>query len=405
VVSVWRVEAGLLVAVLAVALAGGFDGSDRGSSAFENPVEAGVNPSAGVPALPAPSTNDAPSAAKRRATLLFSGDVLPHGPVQRQAEANGGPGVYDFGPMFAEIAPIVSAADLAICHMETPLSADSTDLSSYPYFNSPGELGTAIADAGYDGCSLASNHSYDRGSAGVNSTVAVMERNGLGFAGMARSQVERDTPRLYEVNDISIAHLSYTFNLNLKVLPDAEPYLVNVIDEAAILAEAGRARAAGADFVVLSMHWGNDYQQSPNAQQLALADALLPDPDVDLIIGHHAHVAQPWDRRGDEVVVFGLGNSLSNQSADCCAASTQDGVMALLQIEEQSDGGFLVVDASYVATWVDRSDFTIVPVAEALASGDRADQADTLRTSQARTASAVNALGGDTWGVHPADNG
>jgi hypothetical protein len=79
--------------------------------------------------------------------------------------------------------------------------------------------------------------------------------------------------------------------------------------------------------------------------------------------------------------------------------------MALLQIEEQSDGGFLVVDASYVATWVDRSDFTIVPVAEALASGDRADQADTLRTSQARTASAVNALGGDTWGVRPADVG
>jgi poly-gamma-glutamate capsule biosynthesis protein CapA/YwtB (metallophosphatase superfamily) len=402
VVRVWRLEAGLLLAVLAVAIAGGFDGPDRGSLASGSPVEDRVIPSAGVPALRASTTTDAPTA-RRRASLLFSGDVLAHEAVQRQANAYGGPGVYDFGPMFAEVAPIVSAADLAICHMETPLSADSTDLGSYPIFNSPGELGTAIAEAGYDGCSLASNHSYDKGAAGVRSTVAVMERNGLGFAGMARNKAEHETPRLYDVNGISIAHLSYTFNLNGKVLPDAEPYLANVIDQAAILAEAQRARAAGADFVVLSMHWGNDYQQSPNAQQLELADVLLPDPDVDLIIGHHAHVAQPWVRRGDEIVVFGLGNSLSNQSASCCAASTQDGVMARLQIEEQSDGGFLVVDASYVATWVDRSDYTIVPVAEALASGDRSDQADALRTSQARTASAVNSLGADAWGVRPAD--
>lgn len=398
-----------VVGVVGVALAVGFDGSDHGSLASETPVEAGVTPLVAAAASPVSTiatttTTDAHSAATRGASLLFSGDVLPHEAVQLQAGAYGGPGVYDFGPMFAEVAPIVSAADLAICHMETPLSADSTDLSSSFIFNSPGELGTALADAGYDGCSLASNHAYDKGAAGVDSTVAVMERSGLGFAGMARNQLERETPRLYEINGISIAHLSYTFNLNLKVLPDAEPYLVNVIDQEAILVEARRARAAGADFIVLSMHWGNEYQQTPNAQQLGLTDALLPDPDVDLIIGHHAHVAQPWDRRGDEIVVFGLGNSLSNQSAECCVASTQDGVMARLQIEEQRDGRYLVVDASYIATWVDRSDYTIVPVAEALANGERPGQADTLRTSQGRTASAVNALGGDTWGVGPADN-
>ena len=422
----WRLQVALLLSLLGVGLVVGLDEPDRASFASDTQVEGGgAIPSAAAPALPVASpttlavpttvlpttgppvtvaneTTAAPLAARRSASLLFSGDVLPHGAVQRQANANAGPGAYDFGPMFAEVAPIVSGVDLAICHMETPLSVDSTNLSSYPVFNSPGELGAAIADAGYDGCSLASNHAYDKRSAGVDSTVAVMERNGLGFAGMARTQAERDAPRIYDVNGIAIAHLSYTYGLNGFVLPASKPYLVNVIDQAAIVAEARRARAAGADFIVLSMHWGNEYQQSPNAQQTALADALLPDADIDLIIGHHAHVVQPWDQRGDEIVVYGLGNSLSNQSVNCCVASTQDGVMARLQIDEQDDGTYLVTDASYVATWVDRSDYTIVPVAEALASNSRPGQADTLRTSQGRTASAVTGLGGDAWGLRPA---
>ncbi|NNE75088.1 MAG: hypothetical protein HKN26_15585, partial [Acidimicrobiales bacterium] len=120
---------------------------------------------------------------------------------------------------------------------------------------------------------------------------------------------------------------------------------------------------------------------------------------------------QPFDRRGDEVVVYGLGNFLSNQSANCCIASTQDGMIAMLRIEEQPAGGFLVAESTYVATWVDRSDYTIIPVNETLAAGATldgspisADLRSVLQTSRGRTQSAVTALGADGWGARPADN-
>ena len=102
----------------------------------------------------------------RTARLAFTGDLLPHGPVVNRADANAVDG-WDFTPMFAEVQPIIESADLAICHMETPLSIDDSGISGYPVFNAPRALAEAARDVGYDGCSLASNHAYDQGAGGI----------------------------------------------------------------------------------------------------------------------------------------------------------------------------------------------------------------------------------------------
>jgi len=250
---------------------------------------------------------------------------------------------YDFGPMLAKIKPLISAADLAICHIETPMSPDDAHLSGYPLFNSPHELATAIADAGYDGCSTASNHSVDQGAAGVNATLVALDRAGLQHAGTARSAAEAAHVELHDVRGVEIAHLSYTYGTNGNTVAAGMPWIVNVTSVPRILADAHQARLAGASFVVVSMHWGSEYQTSPTAEQRSQAAALLASPDVDLILGDHVHVLQPVERIGGKYVIYGLGNVFSNQSpAAGLPVNTQDG--AILKIHVTQQGSALVPD-------------------------------------------------------------
>ena len=131
------------------------------------------------------------------------------------------------------------------------------------------------------------------------------------------------------------------------------------------IAEAGLAKAAGAEFVVVSLHWGNEYRHEPTSWQNERLAELLPSDEVDLIIGHHAHVVQPVDKVGDEWVVFGLGNFVSNQSANCCVTASQDGMIATVQLLENKETGKIeAVGVHYVPTWVDRHNGYIIRVAE-----------------------------------------
>jgi poly-gamma-glutamate capsule biosynthesis protein CapA/YwtB (metallophosphatase superfamily) len=322
------------------------------------PVRAAAHPTA-TPAAgrvitqPQPRRPPAASARVRRFTLLASGDVLSHTSVVERARAYGAGSrrAFDFRPMFAALRPIVSAADLAVCHLETPLSPSGRQLSGYPRFNAPPQLAAAIRHAGYDACSVASNHSMDRGPHGVAGTLAVLDRAGLRHAGMARSPREAG-PGILTVGGVRVALLSYTYGLNGFQVPSQRPWLVNLLDPDRILADARAARRAGSEFTVVFLHWGQEYRSAPTTTQRSLATRLLTDPSVDLIVGHHAHVVQPVQRLHGKWVAFGMGNSLSAQSAACCPAPTQDGVLLQVAVARKQDR-YVVEAVRYTPTWVE----------------------------------------------------
>ena len=299
----------------------------------------------------------------RTARLAFTGDLLPHGSVQRAGTAFVDEG-WDFAPLYEEVRPIIEGADLAICHLETPISIDDTNLSGYPRFSAPRAFAQAALDVGYDGCSLASNHSYDRGAQGALDTITVLQEIGLPYAGQAASDEEDLAPVLYDANGITIAHISATYSLNGFLMPSDRQYLVDLIEPDAILHEARIAKESGAEFVIVSMHWGAEYRHEPISSQNEWLEATLPSEYVDLIIGHHAHVVQPVDKVGDEWVVFGLGNFLSNQSVNCCVAASQDGMIATVELLENDTGQIEAVGVHYIPTWVDRGDGYIIRVAD-----------------------------------------
>lgn len=350
-------------------------------------------------ATPASSPSPSPSPVPRAFTLVAAGDILIHDTVAARARSNasGAAAEYDFQPMFADVKPLLSEADIALCHLETPLSPTNTQLSYYPIFNVPHELADAIAYAGFDICSTASNHSLDKRFAGVKATLDILDGAGIAHSGMARSAEEKASPTLISLPGVKVASLSYTFSFNGIPLPGAQPFAANRIEVAAILDEAKRARDAGAEFVVVSLHWGSEYSPAPNGQQRSLAGQLLASDDIDLIVGHHAHVVQPIAKVGDEFVVYGMGNFISAQNSRCCPTGTEDGVMVHFTIRE-SKGRFHVAEVSYVPTVVERGTYRIVPLSSVPAQGLSPSEFRSLQVSWCRT---LARFGGTDIGVSP----
>lgn len=379
----------LLVAVAVASIVVDFGGSD-GSAPQDSRTAATSDTAVDEPVAPEePAVPVAAEAGPRSFTIAATGDLLIHESVADAARIAGG---WDFSPMFASVAPILSQADLAVCHVESPMSPNNARLSYYPAFIVPNELADAISYAGYDTCSLASNHATDAGREGIVGTIGALDRVQVTHAGMALSPEARDEITLVEAGEATVAHLSYSYGFNNGELDPDEAYLSNIIDEATILEEARRARAAGADFVVLSMHWGTNYTAEPDEMQIEMGPRLLASPDIDLILGHHTHVVQPVVEVGGEFLVYGLGNFLSNQSPETCTECplpTTDGVIVQFTVtEDEASGRWSVTEVGHTPTWVDRSSFEIVDVL-------RDDQRDPvlLQDSARRTAAALELLG------------
>ncbi|MEU9161061.1 CapA family protein [Streptomyces sp. NPDC048424] len=252
-------------------------------------------------------------------TLVATGDIIPYPSiVQRSADDADGAGEYDFRKILAGVKPLVSAADLAICHHEIPYGRPGGPYTGYPTFKAPHQLADALKDAGYDGCSTASNHTLDDGYEGLARTLDHLDRVGIPHVGSARSAEEAKSPARLTAGGAQVAQLSYTYGTNGIPLPQDKPWAVNLIDKDRIIADARAARAGGANVVVLSVHWGTEWQTAPDEQQKELAQALTASrsadglPDIDLIIGTHNHVPQPYEKINGTWVVFGMGDQVAS---------------------------------------------------------------------------------------------
>lgn len=304
---------------------------------------------------PEPSGSPPPPPRPERITVAAAGDLFvpPRLTAQAAADAaDAGREGHDFTAILASIAPVVAAADLAVCHLEQPLAEPAGPFPDYPYFAAPPQLADAIAEAGFDTCSTASNHALDSGMEGIVRTLDHLDRVEVAHTGTARNRREARTPTVVDVQGVGVGHLSYTFSFNGLPLPEGRPWAANMIDEEAIRAEAQRARVAGAEIVVLSLHWGTEYQVEADSGQVALAQSLLAGDEIDLIVGHHAHVVQPFEKVGDKWVAYGLGN-LTCRFPDGSPEQTQDAVIPTFTFTQTAPGHWEVTGVEAVATWME----------------------------------------------------
>ncbi len=321
-----------------------------------------------------------------RFTIAASGDLLIHSLVWERALALGGDN-YDFAPLFDAIEPYVAGADLALCHVETPMT--SAPPASYPIFNTPPELARGIKATGFDACDTASNHSLDQAQIGIDETGRALDRAGVEHTGSFPSAAAQRKPVTVDVHGVEIALLAYTTDTN--GIPAPHPWSVNIASPGRVLADARRARRMGAEAVIVNLHWGGEivpeYQPQPSSGQLDLVSKLTASRLITAIVGQGTHAVQPIQRINDKFVVFGEGNLVSNQSPEAgLPASSQDGLIALLDCVARS-GKVEVRGVRYVPVFVNHPDYRVLPIGDALEGGQ--GDPTLLRGSYERTVSVV----------------
>lgn len=354
-------------------------------------------------------TPDVP--AEREFTVVATGDVLLHPPLWDQARADAadqGADAMDFVPQLASIGPVVSAADLSICHLETPLAPEGGPYAGYPRFAAPPQIVPALAETGYTACTLASNHTFDQGGDGVDRTLDALDSAGVATAGAARTEAD-DAPTLIEVTTeagpVVVGLVSYTFGFNGIPFPDGETWRANLIDQECvvgaacddaaetILADAAAARDGGAEVVVVSLHWGDEYVHDPNAFQLELGPALLGSPDVDLLLGHHAHWVQPVENVDGEWAAYGLGNLMAGHATQ--NEPLREGLLVRFTFtEDLADGEFTTSAAEYLPVYQTYDDpRRVVDLPAELEAAEPLEEHDRLQVAFDRTTEVVGSRG------------
>lgn len=319
-----------------------------------------------------PSAGESAPARARRAeprslVLAFGGDVIAHEAV-RDAGARVG---YD--ALLGAARAALGDADLAFVNLESPVTPRWVRRGQ-KIFRADEEMLAALAGAGVKLVSLANNHAFDQGPEGLADSMAAVERHGLVGIGAGRTLADACAPVFLEQKGIRVAMLARTLVMNFhdggaRGKPD-----VCMLAEGPLKRAARAARASGADLVVASLHWGNEYERAPRREQIDAARRVV-ESGVDLLIGHHPHVLQPVVRmktsRGTEAVVaYSLGNLLSNQGYGYRPGvrperegDTRDAAVLRIEVSKGADGAVRVDAVRAVPLWTEhRPDGAIVLV-------------------------------------------
>jgi poly-gamma-glutamate capsule biosynthesis protein CapA/YwtB (metallophosphatase superfamily) len=340
------------------------------------PIEETFKPTQPVE-TPEPTPEPTPTTrGTTRMTLRAVGDILMHMPlVDSAAKADG---TYDFTQLFEDIKPYLEGADIVTANLETTISNDEKGYGGYPMFRTPEALLSALQYAGFNLLTTANNHTLDGREFGVHHTLDKLDEYGFLHTGSARSQEERDQVLIVETNDIKAAFLAYTYGTNgmeVTIPEENLPFTVNYIDRDKIEEDIKKAKEAGAEVLIVSIHWGDEYVRTPNSFQVETADFLFSQ-GVDIILGCHPHVLQPMEKRivtledGTEkegFIIYSLGNFVSNQRD----RYRDSGVIIELEIIKDYDQDTIEIgEITYTPTWVHRFqengtlNFSVLPVGQ-----------------------------------------
>ncbi|MEV3856367.1 CapA family protein [Streptomyces sp. NPDC050095] len=332
----------------------------------------------GSPTKAGAATGRPAPAAPRGFTLVASGDVLPHTSIINKANADAGGDGYDFRPMLSGAKSVVSKADVAICHMETVYGADG-DYSGYPAFKSPPQVAAGLKATGYDSCSTASNHTLDDGADGIARTLGALDRAGVKHAGSGRTKAEGRGPAWLRAGGAKVAQLAYTYDTNGYPLPQGRPWAVNLMQRQQIVADARAARRAGADVVVVSLHWGTEWQDEPDERQLSLGRELTASrtngrPDIDLILGTHAHIPQAYEKVNGTWIIYGMGDQIAGEMFNYEGAQDARGNMGTIgrftfAPPARAGERWRVTKAEFIPEWFDLGSDRVVNLNRAIDQG------------------------------------
>lgn len=251
----------------------------------------------------------------KKVSFVAVGDNIIHDKVMDTADlaaGSVGDGQYDFKPIYQNVKSDIQNADISFVNQETIIGGGQ---SGYPSFNSPDAVFDALKDTGFDVVNGASNHAMDTGVASIQHMIQLFKNSNMKLLGLYENPQDANTIPVIERNGIKIAFLSYTYGLN----NSTDSSHVSLFDQTKITNQVNQAKSQ-ADFVVVSAHWGDEYQDNINTMQENYAK-LMTNLGVDLVVGTHPHTIQPahWytNTEGHKtLVLYSLGNFVSGQKEE-----------------------------------------------------------------------------------------
>lgn len=246
----------------------------------------------------------------KKISIVMVGDVLIHESVFKDAYL--GNNKYDFTPMFEYIPSLIKDYDLKYCNQESIIGGKNLGIKGYPGFNAPDEIGDNLISTGFNMFSLANNHALDSGRSAIKySNNYWKNKKNVIVAGTYDSEADRSNISVYEQNGIKYSFLSYTTSVNGYNLNKNESYMINMYDKDTVKRDIESIKDK-VDVIIVAMHWGTEYTNTPTNSQREIAN-YLSSLGVNLIIGTHPHVVEPIEYINDTLVIYSLGNFISNQ--------------------------------------------------------------------------------------------
>ncbi len=247
-----------------------------------------------------------------RIRIAAVGDNLLHNTVSNDQKQQDG--TFDYTSLYANIAKLIAGTDIAFINQEVPLAGE---VGAYPSLSAPTDLAQGLKQSGFNVVNHATNHALDKGQEGLLTSLEALRAQGFdAVLGCYSSEEEASAQVILEKQGITFGFLSYTYGTNGIPLPQDKPWLVSLIDEEKIESDMAALRPK-CDVLIVSLHWGNEYQLTPSDDQKALGQKVA-DWGADIIIGHHPHVLQPMTMLeradgGQTLCVYSLGNLVSGQ--------------------------------------------------------------------------------------------
>ncbi|HEU4666674.1 MAG TPA: CapA family protein [Arthrobacter sp.] len=381
-------------------------GTSASAGAGPDPArDSSSGPAAAATPTPQPTPTPTPTPGKgpacpvlRCTSVLVTGDMLVHAQLWQQAQqdaaAAGKPGM-DFVPLLEGQRRYINNSDLALCHLETPVSGPDGPFSAYPSFNVPPQIITASKEVGYHACTTGSNHTIDRGTDGLLRTLDTLDAAGLKHTGSYRTETESRGILIMQTAAAKIAVIQATYGLN-GLVPD-HPWQVDMLDAPAMIAKAEKARAEGADIVLAAMHAGDEYSSEPNAQQQEVAYALAESGQFNLVYGHHAHAVQPIESYKGTWIVYGLGNGITELSP--WYPVNNEGLLVRVQFGQDVSGRWSATDLAWAPSVMVPVPYRWCSVAADSPQGPCVDPEADAATRQ-RTIGVVESRGAAAAGAH-----
>ena len=301
-----------------------------------------------------------PTPEVQEATVGFVGDILM---MTRQiADAKTETG-YDFTESFLPMKSVFESVDIMCADFEgtlggeeagytlpretmTPATEDNPNPTKPPLqsFSAPDELAENLFDAGIDAVTTANNHAMDRDDEGLFRTINVLRAAGIKTVGTALSMEDFLTPCIIEKNGIKIGMVGATQILNgtaPRIDAENRAFALTRLTEEMVKSQISACTGAGAEFIIIMVHWGYEHQNTEDEFQRRFAAELIG-WGADAIIGAHSHCPQPmeWidaERDGRTIrvpVVYSLGNFISNMSQEYAKI----GVFARIRITRDENG-------------------------------------------------------------------